>query len=85
MQRISGVLVARDYALMDYDIPEGLLDDAIKLTPGLEAPTISPLSKDGWVAVRSMVPSAKTQKLMDDLYDLGARAIIVTDLRACRL
>lgn len=85
LQRISGVLVARDYALMDYDIPEGLLDDAIKLTPGLEAPTISPLSKDGWVAVRSMVPSAKTQKLMDDLYDLGARAIIVTDLRACRL
>lgn len=85
LQRISGVLVARDYALLDYDIPNHLLEAATKLTPGLEAPTVSPLSKSGWVAVRSMVPSKSAQRLMDDLYDLGARAILVTDLRACRL
>ncbi len=85
LQRISGVLVARDYALLDYDIPDDLLEDATRLTPGLEAPTVSPLSKPGWVAVRSMVPSKSAQRLMDDLYDLGARAILVTDLRACRL
>lgn len=85
LQRISGVLVARDYALLDYDIPDNLLEAATRLTPGLEAPTVSPLSKPGWVAVRSMVPSKSAQRLMDDLYDLGARAILVTDLRACRL
>ena len=85
LQRISGVLVARDYALLDYDIPDDLLEAATRLTPGLEAPTVSPLSKPGWVAVRSMVPSKSAQRLMDDLYDLGARAILVTDLRACRL
>lgn len=85
MQRISGVLVARDYVLMDYDVPVELLDQASALTPGLEAPTVSPLGKEGWVAVRSLVKADGTQELMDDLYELGARGILVTELRACRL
>lgn len=85
MQRISGVLVARDYVLMDYDVPVDLLEQASALTPGLEAPTVSPLGKEGWVAVRSLVSAANTQDLMDELYALGARGILVTELRACRL
>lgn len=85
LQRISGVLVARDYVLMDYDVPVELLDQASALTPGLEAPTVSPLGKEGWVAVRSLVKADVTQELMDDLYELGARGILVTQLQACRL
>lgn len=84
-RRISGVLVARDYAMMDYDIPAELLEKATALTPGLESPTVSPLGKEGWFAVRSLVPTKQTQALMDDLYDLGARGILVTELKACRL
>lgn len=85
MQRICGVLVAREYVLVDYDIPEQLLEQAIKLTPGLESPTVSPLAKNGWVAVRAMIKASGSQGLMDGLYDLGARAILVTELKACRL
>ncbi|GAA2178822.1 ATP phosphoribosyltransferase [Brooklawnia cerclae] len=84
-RRLSGVLVARTYVLIDYDIPESLLDRASALTPGLESPTISPLAKKGWVAVRALVPAKGHQPLMDDLYDLGARGILVTELAACRL
>lgn len=85
LQRISGVQVARNYVLLDYDISEDLLTQATDLTPGLESPTVSPLAKAGWVAVRALVPAKGHQKLMDDLHDLGARGILVTELAACRL
>ena len=55
------------------------------ITPGLESPTVSPLQNRDWCAVRAMVPRASTNAVMDELYDLGARAILVTDIAACRL
>lgn len=84
-RRIDGVLVARSYVMMDYDISEADLPAAVGLTPGLEGPTVSPLRREGWVAVRAMVPREGAQRLMDDLYALGARAILLTDIHACRL
>jgi ATP phosphoribosyltransferase len=84
-RRVEGVMVARGYVMMDYDIEETRVSDAVALTPGLEGPTISPLRREGWVAVRAMVPRAGSQRLMDELYDLGARAILLTDIHACRL
>ncbi len=84
-RRIEGVLVARGYVMMDYDIAEVNVAAAVALTPGLEGPTMSPLRREGWVAVRAMVPRDGSQKLMDELYDLGARAILLTDIHACRL
>jgi len=85
IRRIQGVIVARTYVLMDYDIEAALVDRAVELTPGIESPTISPLHHSGWVAVRAMVPRKQTNKVMDDLWDLGARGILVTDIHACRL
>jgi ATP phosphoribosyltransferase len=85
LRRLQGVLVARKYVLMDYDIRAERLQEAVSLTPGLESPTVSPLHSEGWVAVRAMVPREQTQHIMDDLWAIGARAILVTDIRACRL
>jgi ATP phosphoribosyltransferase len=84
-RRLDGVLVARTYVMMDYDIPSSAVESAVALTPGIESPTVSPLHREGWVAVRSMVPRDGAQKLMDMLYDLGARGILLTDIHACRL
>lgn len=85
MRRIDGVQVARSYVMLDYDVPAEALDAVTDITPGLEAPTVSPLSKDGWFAVRAMVPRTAVQGLMDQLWDAGARAILSTELSACRL
>lgn len=85
VKRIEGVLVARTYVLMDYDVAAEHLDAALALTPGFESPTVSELAREGWFAVRAMVPAADAHLVMDDLWDLGARAILVTDLAACRL
>ncbi len=85
LRRMQGVLVARRYVMMDYDIRAERVDEAVALTPGLESPTISPLHHEGWVAVRSMVPAGEAQRIMDDLYELGARAILTTGIHACRL
>jgi ATP phosphoribosyltransferase len=84
-RRLDGVLVARGYVMMDYDIHNDSVAEAVELTPGLEGPTISPLRREGWVAVRAMVPRSGAQRLMDEFYDLGARAILLTDIHACRL
>ncbi|MGO1192609.1 MAG: ATP phosphoribosyltransferase [Nesterenkonia sp.] len=85
IRRLRGVLVARQYVMMDYDIRRDNLEEAMALTPGLESPTISPLADERWVAVRSMIPAKRTNQLMDELYDLGARAILVSTIHACRI
>ncbi|MFE7225334.1 ATP phosphoribosyltransferase [Nocardioides sp. NPDC057577] len=84
-RRLDGVLIARSYVMMDYDIRAEFLAEASAMTPGLEGPTVSPLHREGWVAVRAMVPSKGSQKLMDDLYAVGARAILLTEINACRI
>jgi len=84
-RRLEGVLVARSYVMMDYDIHSDRVEEAVALTPGIESPTVSPLHREGWVAVRSMVRRDEAQRVMDDLWDLGARGILSTDIHACRL
>lgn len=85
LRRLEGVAVAQQYVMVDYDCPRGLLDAAVALTPGLESPTIAPLRDDAWVAVRALVPKAEMNDVIDALADLGARAILASDLRSARL
>ncbi|MGH3844629.1 MAG: ATP phosphoribosyltransferase [Pseudonocardiaceae bacterium] len=85
IQRLRGVLIARKYVMMDYNCPSSALSAAREITPGMESPTVSPLQREGWVAVRAMVLRADAQAVMDRLWAAGARAILVTSLEACRL
>ena len=84
-RRLQGVLVARQYVLVDYDVPIALLEAATRITPGIESPTVSPLHDPEWVAVRAMVPRADTNHVMDELYGVGARAILVSAIHAARI
>jgi len=85
LRRLRGVLAARQYVLVDYDLPVALVDRAIAVAPGLESPTISPLRDPEWVAVRVMSPRRDVNRVMDELYAIGARAILVTEIVAARL
>ena len=85
VRRLQGVIIARRYVLMDYDIRDDLVEKAVAITPGIESPTVAPLHEPGWSAVRSMVPSRDTNRIMDELWELGARGILVTSIHACRL
>ncbi len=85
IRRLTGVMVARTYVMVDYDIVNAHLEAACAITPGIESPTVSPLRDSGWVAVRAMVLSADVHGVMDELFELGAKGIIVTDIHACRL
>jgi ATP phosphoribosyltransferase len=84
-RRLHGVWVAKQYVLMDYDLPQALIDEASLITPGLESPTVSPLRDPAWVAVRAMVPRNDANLVMDQLYALGARAILVSAIHAARI
>jgi ATP phosphoribosyltransferase len=83
-ERLRGVVLARQYLMMDYDCPRALQDQAVRITPGLQAPTISNLSDPAWVAVRAMVKRSEANRVMDQLAALGAKAILTTDIRSCR-
>ncbi|TQO18599.1 ATP phosphoribosyltransferase (homohexameric) [Rhodoglobus vestalii] len=84
-RRLHGVMVARQFVLIDYDVPVRLLESATRVTPGIESPTVSPLHDPDWVAVRSMVRRADTNQVMDELYAVGARAILVSTIHAARI
>ncbi|MCC4268272.1 ATP phosphoribosyltransferase [Microbacterium schleiferi] len=85
LRRLRGVMVARRYVLIDYDLPADLVDRAVEIAPGIESPTISPLRDPSWVAVRVMSPRKGVNQVMDALYGIGARAILVTEIHAARL
>lgn len=85
VRRLQGVIVARNYVLVDYDIENSLVEQACTITPGIESPTVSALHDSQWSAVRAMVPRKQVHSIMDELYDLGARGVIVTDIHACRI
>lgn len=85
LRRLQGVVIARQYVLVDYDVQSEYLEAACALTPGIESPTISPLQRSNWNAVRAMVKRSDINRIMDDLWKVGARGILVTDIHACRL
>jgi ATP phosphoribosyltransferase len=85
LRRLRGVLVAREYVIMDYDCPRSLVEKASAITPGIESPTISPLADENWVAIRALVKAAETNQIMDELHDIGARAILVSAIHAARI
>ena len=85
LQRLEGVRVAREYVIFDYDCPVALVEEASRITPGIESPTISPLRDSEWVAIRSLVRASETNQKMDELYKVGARAILVSAIHAARI
>lgn len=85
LRRLQGVLVAREYVIVDYDLPSDKLDEATRIAPGIESPTVSQTRESSWLAVRVMVRREQANDVMDALYALGARAILVTAVHAARL
>ena len=85
LRRLRGVVVAREYVIFDYDCPAELVEQASSITPGIESPTVSPLRDPEWVAVRALVKASETNSTMDALYELGARAILVSAIHAARI
>ncbi len=82
--RVQGVVFAQQYLMLDYDCPRQLLEKALRVTPGLESPTLSPMADEAWMAVRAMVSRKEVNTVMDELSALGAKAILASDIRACR-
>lgn len=83
--RLQGVVFAQQYMMLDYDCPRELMDKAIAITPGLESPTVAPLADEAWVAVRAMVSRKEVNRVMDSLAEVGAKAVLASDIRSCRL
>lgn len=84
-RRIEGILVAREYCLLEYVAPKSRLEEACSITPGVKSPTLSPLHDPEWMAVAAMVKRKELNKVIDALGELGAKGIIAHDIHTCRL
>ncbi len=85
VNRINGIVVAREYVMIEYDVSDENIEEACMITPGIEAPTVSPLNRNGWYAVKAMARKKGMNQLVDDLNDLGCKGIVVSDIRTCRI
>ncbi len=85
IRRLEGVVIARGYSLLEYNIPQDNLEAALKITPGFKSPTITPLDDQQWSAVRVMVKSSEITSVMDQLEEIQASAILETPINNCRL
>lgn len=85
VRRLEGVVIARSYSLLEYNVPEAKLAEAERITPGFESPTIGRLEEAGWFAVRAMVKRSQVIEIMERLEALGATAILETKITNCRL
>jgi len=85
IERLRGIIVARAYVMVEYDAPRSILEQVCAVTPGIESPTVSPLTKEGWMAVKAMVKKEQINRIMDELASLGAKGIVVTDIRTSRI
>jgi ATP phosphoribosyltransferase len=84
-RRIDGILVANQYSMLEYNIKTDLLKKAESIAPGFESPTVSALDEKGWSAVKVMVKKNEIVQVMDRLAELGATAILETEILNCRL
>ena len=85
VRRLEGVVIARGYSLLEYNIPRERLAKAEIITPGFKSPTITSLEDSDWCAVRVMVKTKQVTSVMDQLEELGASAILETPINNCRL
>lgn len=85
VRRMEGVVIARSYSLLEYNVPKDKLAKAAEITPGFESPTVNRLEEDGWFAVRAMVKRNEVIEIMEQLETLGATAVLETAIKNCRL
>jgi ATP phosphoribosyltransferase len=85
VRRLEGVVIARTYSLLEYNIPRSALAEAEQITPGFNSPTISGLEDSQWCAVRAMVRRGDVHAIMERLDAIGASAIVETFISNCRL
>ncbi|KAA1261592.1 ATP phosphoribosyltransferase [Rubripirellula obstinata] len=85
VRRLEGVVIARDYSLLEYNIPRSKLSQAEAITPGFNSPTVNSLENKDWCSIRVMVRRKEVIDAMEKLESLGASAIMETSISNCRL
>ena len=85
VRRLEGIVIARSWSLLEYNVPRSRLDEAERITPGFKSPTVMQLEDQAWCAVRAMVKRGQVHGVMEQLEAIGASAIIETRIGNCRL
>ena len=85
VRRLEGIVIARSWSLLEYNVPRARLAEAEQITPGFKSPTVMALEDSDWCAVRAMVRRGEAHAIIERLEAIGALAMIETRIANCRL
>jgi ATP phosphoribosyltransferase len=85
VRRLEGIVIARSWSLLEYNVPRIRLAEAEQITPGFKSPTVMALEDPAWCAVRAMVRRSEAHAVKERLEAIGAVAMIETRIANCRL
>ena len=85
VRRLEGIVIARSWSLLEYNVPRSRLAEAESITPGFKSPTVMALEDPAWCAVRAMVRRGEAHSIKERLELIGAVAMIETRITNCRL
>lgn len=85
VRRIEGKLVAMSYMMIEYDVPASLLEEACRVTPGLDSPTVAQLHNKEWCAVKAMIKKDQANSIMDHLWEIGCKSILLSAIETARI
>ncbi|XP_065834291.1 uncharacterized protein [Oscarella lobularis] len=84
-RRVKGIVDAEKYVMIDYNVRREHLEKATRITPGKNSPTLSPLDDSQWVAVKALILKNESNAILDQLQEVGAEAILIYNIKNCRV
>jgi ATP phosphoribosyltransferase len=78
--RFSSYKNAEDKKYIILNIPNDKIDDVCNLLPGMKSPTVTPLVKEGWSSMHSVIAEETFWDIINQLKAIGAEGILVVPI-----
>ncbi len=78
--RIKAVRTAVEHKYILLNAPLTAVEKISSILPGMKAPTVLPIAKEGWVSIHSVVKEDEFWEIIDQLISIGAQGILVVPI-----
>jgi ATP phosphoribosyltransferase len=78
---LEAAMAARNRRYVVMNAPRSAVHDIAAVIPGIEAPTVVPLTHEGMVAIHSVVESSDVWHVLPKLKEAGASGILVLPIQ----
>lgn len=80
LNRFESIIIGTGKKYLLMNIPNGALEDAIKILPAMRSPTVIPLAQSNWSSLQTVVDEKDLWSIIEKMKDVGAEGILVLNL-----